>query len=151
MGRANSMNKERAPWDTAQLLMNGSPLMPASFYGLLGLVLTISAWTNILFLLAFMHKHLDFLEQCLSGNKCVINTKSLWGGGVIGRLMRLGMVFIVISMPGFMYARGEAMKDAHQSIPRHLKRWMWGIHIALLTNFIVSMALACLIKISERS
>ena len=122
------------------------PIMPASSYGLLGLVLTISAWTNILFLLGFMHKHLDFLEQCLSGNKCVINTKSLWGGGVIGRLMRLGMVFIVISMPGFMYDRGEAMKDAHQSIPRHLKRWMWGLHISLFLNLTSLMALSFLIK-----
>lgn len=98
------------------------------------------------FLLGFMHKHLDFLERCLSGNKCVINTKSLWGGGVIGRLMRLGMVFIVISMPGFMYARGEAMKDAHQSIPRHLKRWMWGLHISLFLNLTSLMALSFLIK-----
>jgi hypothetical protein len=121
--------------------------MPVLSYGLLGLILTISAWTNILFLLGFMHKHLDFLEQCLSGNKCVIDTKTLWGGGIIGRLIRLGMVFIVISMPRFMYDRGEAMKDAHQSIPRHLKRWVWGLHISLFLNLTLLMTLSLLIKI----
>ena len=56
------------------------PITPPSSYGLLGLILTVSAWTNILFLLGFMRKHLDFLEQYLSGNKRVINTISLWGG-----------------------------------------------------------------------
>lgn len=125
--------------------------MPALSYGLLGLILTISIWTNLLLLLWFAYKHLDLLEHRLSGSKCITETRNLWTGGMIGRLMRLGMVFIVMSMPRLMYVRGHAEKDAHRSIPLPLRRWMWGIHIALLTNFIVSMALACLIKISERS
>jgi len=115
-------------------------------YGHWGLLLGVSTWLNLITLMWFTYKNLDFLEDCLSDCRCVSDTRTIWQGGVVGRHMRLNMVFMVTYMPGFFFRRGDITKDAQLNIPHHLKWWIWCLHGWLVTNGGAMAVLCYLIK-----
>jgi hypothetical protein len=82
-------------------------MMQSLSYGHWGLVLGVSLWTNLIVLIWFTYSKIDFLEQRLSGCRCISDTKTLWQGGVFARHMRLNMVFMVTYLPGIMHRRGQ--------------------------------------------
>jgi len=111
-------------------------------YGQWGLILGISTWLNLIVLMWFTYKNIDFLEDRLSGCRCISDTRGIWQGGFVGRHMRFNMIFMVTYMPGIMYRQGHITKDAHLHIPRHLKWRIWGIYAWLFTNM-SAMAVLC--------
>jgi hypothetical protein len=64
----------------------------------------------------------------------VAATRNLWKGGIIGRQMRLSMIFAFMYMPGIMYRRGDITLNAPLNIPLPLRRRIWAIHIWLFIN-----------------
>lgn len=123
-------------------------MMQSLSYGHWGLVLGVSLWTNLIVLILFTYNKIDFLEQRLSGCRCISDTKTLWQGGFFARHMRLNMVFMVTYLPGIMHRRGHITKDAHLNIPLRLKWWIWGIYFWLFSNSCAMAVLCYLIKTS---
>lgn len=99
-----------------------------------GLTWFMSTLLNLIVMARFGHKNLDIIERYLSDCPGVINTRNIWGGGIIGRHMRLSMIFAFMYMPGIMYRRGDITENAHLNIPRSLRRRIWAIYIWLLLN-----------------
>ncbi|RAU45852.1 hypothetical protein DBY65_002665 [Pseudomonas sp. RIT412] len=100
----------------------------------LSLIWLISSWANLTVLVWFTYKNIDILESHLSDCAGVTATRNLWQGGVIGRQMRLSIIFAIMYMPKVMHRRGDITRDAHLNIPQHLRRRIWTIHIWLLIN-----------------
>lgn len=100
----------------------------------LGLAWLISSWINLMAMGWFTYKNIDVLEEHLSDCQGVTNTRNLWQGGVIGRQMRLSIIFAIMYMPRIMYRRGDITQDAHLRIPFRLRRHIWGLHIWLFIN-----------------
>jgi len=110
--------------------------------GILCLVWGISIWLNIIFLMVFTYKKIELLENCLSDCRCIAEIRAIWQGGIVGRHMRLNMVFMVTYMPEFFFRRGDITKDAHLKIPRHLKWCIWCLHGWIFAN-VAAMAVLC--------
>lgn len=108
------------------------PVMP--ILGILCLLWAISMWVNLIVMMRFTYKNIDAIEWHLSDCKGVAATRNLWQGGVIGRQMRLSIIFAIMYMPGIMYRRGDITENAHLNIPRHLRKKIWAIYIWLFIN-----------------
>ena len=110
--------------------------------GLLCLAWIVSIWINLTVLMVFTYRNIDSLENRLSGCQCIDDTRRIWGEGFVGRQMRLNMVLMVTYMHGILYRRGDITKNAHLSIPRQLKWWIWGIYGWTATNM-AALAVVC--------
>ena len=113
---------------------------------ILVLIWFVSNVINLLVLIRFTYKNLDIIEDHLSDCQGVVNTRNLWGGGVIGRHMRLSIIFAGMWMPKIMFRRGDFTKNAHLNIPRHLRLRIWGINIWLIFNCTCIAVLSYAIK-----
>jgi hypothetical protein len=100
----------------------------------LGLIWLISSWINLVVMARFAYKNIDALEHSLSDCQGVTNTRNLWQGGIVGRHMRLSIIFAIMYMPRIMYRRGDITENAHLNIPRHLRKKIWAIYIWLFIN-----------------
>ena len=117
--------------------------------GISSLILTCSMWCNLILLMCFTYRNIEYLEDKLSDCRCINDFRAIWQGGIIGRHMRFNMVMMVITFPNAMYRRGDSTQDAHDRIPLRLKRWIWGIYIWLFLNGFCLTLLAYLIKVSR--
>jgi len=99
-----------------------------------GFVWLTSSCLNLIAMMWFAYKNIDVIEQHLSDCEGITATSNLWQGGVIGRHMRLSIIFATMYMPGVMYRRGDITKDAHLNIPFQLRRKIWAIYIWLFIN-----------------
>jgi hypothetical protein len=98
------------------------------------LIWLFSTLINLIVIMRFTYKHIDTIEQYLTDCDGIVNTRSLWGGGVWGRHMRLSMIFAAMYMPGIMFRRGYITENAHLNIPLHIRQRIWAINIWLLIN-----------------
>jgi hypothetical protein len=117
--------------------------------GVWGLLLLASVWINLIVLMRFTCKNLHIIEHHLSDCQGVINTRNLWGGGVIGRHMRLSIIFAGMWMPRIMHRRGDFTKDAHLNIPRRLRWRIWAVMVWLIINCMSMAVLYFAIKASK--
>jgi hypothetical protein len=117
--------------------------------GVSSIVLIVSMWANLLIMMWFTYRNIEYLEDKLSDCRCINDFRAIWQGGIIGRHMRFNMVMMVITFPNAMYRRGDSTQDAHDRIPLRLKRWIWGIYIWLFLNGFCLTLLAYLIKVSR--
>jgi hypothetical protein len=115
----------------------------------LGLIWLISSWINLAVMARFAYKNIDTIEHSLSDCQGVTNTRNLWQGGILGRHMRLSIIFAIMYMPRIMYRRGDITQNAHLNIPAHLRRRMWAIHTWLVINCVFLAALCYAIKYSR--
>jgi len=82
-----------------------------------GLVLGVSIWLNITILMVFTYKKIEFLKDRLSDCRCIAEIRAIWQGGIVGRHMRLNMVFMAKCMPGFFVRRGDMTKKCSLQYP----------------------------------
>lgn len=118
--------------------------------GISSLILFFSMWINIVLMVWFTYRNIEYFEHPLSDCSSITDFRNIWQGGVIGRHMRFNLV-MVITFPNAMYRRGDITKDAHRRIPLRLKRWIWGIYVLLYINGFCLALLGYLIKVSRES
>lgn len=100
-------------------------------------------WTcsNIGFILYLGSTKLDVLEKCLEGSKWVSDSQTVFGSSVIGRNIRLHIVFWIILLPAPCYWRGLAGKNAAKKIPRRLRSVVIVAHASLWSNGVTAVVL----------
>jgi hypothetical protein len=82
-------------------------------------------------------KKLDILEACLEGSKWVSDAQAVFGGGVVGRNLRLHVVLGIILLPTLCYWRGLADKDVNKKIPKALRILVLAAYFSLFLNGVV--------------
>ncbi|SEQ64730.1 hypothetical protein SAMN03159444_02145 [Pseudomonas sp. NFACC02] len=120
--------------------------MPATATGAVGLALLLSLWFNIVMFVIFALKNLNFLEGCLSSSPCIALTKGIWGDGVIGRHMRINMIFLAVTFPSAMCRRGYIRENDNFRVPYHFKLRLWILYTHLSLNLLVLMILGYVIE-----
>lgn len=69
------------------------------------------------------HKHVDAIENCLSSCSYVNDTKKVWGGaGLLGKVMRGGIIATILMMPKIHAKRGLINAGEVENLPAHYKR-----------------------------
>ncbi|MFJ3484675.1 hypothetical protein ACIPL1_15005 [Pseudomonas sp. NPDC090202] len=104
--------------------------------GWFAVILSCFMFLTVLFMVVFAKCKIGVLESYLADCKCVIDTKAIWGGGVIGRQMRMNMIFFILAFPDVMHKQGNTSRDAHKKVPTHLRQWvlfqyLWLIIVAV--------------------
>lgn len=99
--------------------------------GILSLILLCCTGLTTLSMVIFCYRKIDLLEGYLEDCKCISDSRSSWGGGIIGRQMRMNMVSIVMTFPKIMHAKGYISADANLRIPRNLRRQVFWHYLAL--------------------
>ena len=80
-----------------------------------------SIFVNIIIMIYFQFNKLAAMEERLSDVKLVQWNKSVWGGGLIGRQMRLNGLAMIIIMHKLMNSRGEIPPDADKRLSSALR------------------------------
>ncbi len=114
--------------------------------GILSLILLCCTLLTTLTMVIFAYRKIDLLEGYLEGCKCISDTRSNWGGGIIGRQMRMNMVSIVLTFPQTMHAKGYITADANLSVPERLRRQVFWHYLALHLVFGCMIAFYAVIK-----
>lgn len=93
-----------------------------------------SIFVNIIIMIYFQLNKLTAMEELLSDVKLVQWNKSVWGGGLIGRQMRLNGVAMIIIMHKLMCRRGEIPLDADKRLPRALILQLQALYLFSYAN-----------------
>lgn len=115
--------------------------------GILSLILFGCTLLTTLTMAIFCYRKIDLLEGYLEDCKCISDSRSSWGGGLIGRQMRMNMVSIVMTFPKIMHANGYISADANLRIPRNLRRQVFWNYLALHLVFVCMIAFCVFIKL----
>jgi hypothetical protein len=115
--------------------------------GILSLILLCCTLLTTLTMVIFCYRKIDLLEGYLEDCKCISDTRSSWGGGIIGRQMRMNMVSIVMTFPKIMHAKGYISADANLRIPRELRTQVFWHYLTLHLVFGCMIAFYAFIKI----
>lgn len=108
--------------------------------GILSLTLVLCIICTLSFMGIFTYRRIAELEAYLSDCKCIIDAREQWGGGIIGRQMRMNMISIVLAFPHRLYKIGYITRNANLNIPRNLRRsifWQYLIIYSLTASAIV--------------
>ncbi|MFJ3484677.1 hypothetical protein ACIPL1_15015 [Pseudomonas sp. NPDC090202] len=103
--------------------------------GMLALLLLICMVGIVIVMAVFSYIYIEEIENYLSGCRCVDETKAVWGGGFIGRQMRMATVLIIIVFPKTMHRRGDVVKNANHQIPKKFRMWVLWQYIVLYLIF----------------
>lgn len=80
---------------------------------------------------------LEEIENHLQKNTIAMDIKSIWGqAGYIGRLMRLGMIFMSLLFAPYWSKRNLLDFDEVRKLPNNLRMWVFiptGLAVSLLT------------------
>jgi hypothetical protein len=93
-----------------------------------------SIYLNLIIMIYFQLTKLAAMEELLSDVKLVQLNKSVWGGGLIGRQMRLNGLAMIIIMHKLMYSRGEIPLDADKRLSRALRLQLQALYLFSYTN-----------------
>ncbi|MEB0041948.1 MULTISPECIES: hypothetical protein [unclassified Pseudomonas] len=100
------------------------------------IIVVVWSFLNIVFMLYLDVKKLDILEKYLEGSKWVLDAQTVFGGGIVGRNLRLHVVFGIILLPTPCYWRGLADRDAGNKIPKALRAIVLVGYTSFLMNFL---------------
>lgn len=115
--------------------------------GILSLILLCCTLLTTLTMVIFCYRKIDLLEGYIEDCKGISDTRSSWGGGLIGRQMRMNMISIVMTFPKTMHAKGYITVDANLRIPINLRRQVFWHYLALHLVFGSMIAFYGFIKI----
>ncbi|MBA4702822.1 hypothetical protein NLO85_23545 [Pseudomonas savastanoi] len=78
----------------------------------------------VCFSIAFIaHKYIDLIEGDLPGCSYVSDTRKVWGSaGLLGKVMRGGIIATIIMMPKIHAKRGLVDGGEVEGLPRYYKR-----------------------------
>lgn len=86
--------------------------------------LFILIFINLAFLLYVAYAKLEKIEKYLKNSAEVMTQKNIWGGGPIGRVMRLTKVGAILARPNFYQRHKLASIEDIEKIPGPLKAWI---------------------------
>lgn len=93
-----------------------------------------SIFVNITMMIYFQLNKLAAMEKLLSDVKLVQWNKSVWGGGLIGRQMRLNGLAMIIIMHKLMNSRGEIPPDADKRLSSALRLQLQALYLFSYAN-----------------
>lgn len=93
-----------------------------------------SIFVNIIIMIYFQLNKLAAMEELLSDVKLVQWNKSVWGGGLIGRQMRLNGLAMIIIMHKLMNSRGEIPPDADKRLSSALRLQLQALYLFSYAN-----------------
>ncbi len=93
-----------------------------------------SIFVNIIIMIYFQLNKLTAMEELLSDVKLVQWNKSVWGGGLIGRQMRLNGLAMIIIMHKLMCRRGEIPPDADKRLSSALRLQLQALYFFSYAN-----------------
>lgn len=93
-----------------------------------------SIFVNLIMMIYFQLNKLTVMEELLSDVKLVQWNRSVWGGGLIGRQMRLNGLAMIIVMHKLMYSRGEIPLDADKRLSSALRFQLQALYLFSYTN-----------------
>jgi hypothetical protein len=93
-----------------------------------------SIFVNIIIMIYFQLNKLAAMEELLSDVKLVQWNKSVWGGGLIGRQMRLNGLAMIIIMHKLMKSRGEIPPDADKRLSSALRLQLQALYLFSYAN-----------------
>lgn len=115
-----------------------------NFYqsGWFALVLLTSTFINLVFLYYLCFAKLEFLEKTLERSKWASDSKSMFGGGIIGRNFRLNAIAAMIFWPNRSHERGLVDKQDINQIPQKLRRLVIGVYVGLTLHSVLAIIFA---------
>lgn len=93
-----------------------------------------SIFVNLIMMIYFQFNKLTVMEELLSDVKLVQWNRSVWGGDLIGRQMRLNGLAMIIVMHKLMYSRGEIPLDADKRLSSALRFQLQALYLFSYTN-----------------
>ncbi|WP_206221318.1 hypothetical protein, partial [Pseudomonas viridiflava] len=91
--------------------------------GLIGIFIILPLIVNLIVIAVIAHKYVDVIEGYLPNCSAVFTIKEAWsGGGLLGKVIRGGMIAIVVMMPNVSARRGVIDKDEMSRLPAFYKR-----------------------------
>ncbi|MEE4745388.1 hypothetical protein V2K65_00440 [Pseudomonas alliivorans] len=107
--------------------------------GLVGIFIILPLIVNLIAIAVIAHKYVGAIEGYLPNCSAVSTIKEAWsGGGLLGKVIRGGMIAIVIMMPNISARRGVIDKDEVSRLPAFYKRVLV---IPMVINFFLFAAL----------
>lgn len=105
------------------------------------IIIVVNLFASLCILAFFQHRPLEKLESYLKGVKCVEWNHAVWGGGYIGRQMRLSTIVNIVVWPTLYFKLGHIPLDAHKRIPVRLRKQLVAVYAYLFFSMIGLCAL----------
>ncbi|KIQ37064.1 hypothetical protein [Pseudomonas viridiflava] len=110
--------------------------------GLIGLFIILPLIVNLVVFAVIAHRYVDIIEGCLSNCSFVSTIREAWsGGGLLGEVIRSGMIAMVLMMPKLFAEKGIVDQEEIRNLPALYKGMLV---VPMTVNFFLFVALMCL-------
>lgn len=106
------------------------------------LPLIVNLIVNLIVFAVIAHRYIDIIEGCLSNCSFVSTTREAWsGGGLLGKVIRSGMIAVVLMMPRLVAEKGIVDREEIRNLPGLYKVMLV---VPMIVNFFLFVSLMCL-------
>lgn len=110
--------------------------------GLIGLFIILPLIVNLVVFAVIAHRYVDIIEGCLSNCSFVSTIREVWsGGGLLGEVIRSGMIAVVLMMPRLVAEKGIVDQEEIRTLPGLYKVMLV---VPMIVNFFLFVSLMCL-------
>ncbi|AKT28768.1 hypothetical protein RYA05_28335 [Pseudomonas syringae pv. actinidiae] len=120
--------------------------------GLIGLFIMVPMILNLIVTAVIAHKYVEIIEEQLPNCSSVQTIREAWsGGGLLGKVMRGGVISIVLMVPKLSARRGVIDAKEVEKLPAFYKKILIIPTVVNFCLFTAMMALSIsLVRISAR-
>ncbi|EPM68060.1 hypothetical protein A584_19474 [Pseudomonas syringae pv. theae ICMP 3923] len=120
--------------------------------GLIGLFIMVPMILNLIATAVIAHKYVEIIEEQLPNCSSVQTIREAWsGGGLLGKVMRGGVISIVLMVPKLSARRGVIDAKEVEKLPAFYKKILIIPTVVNFCLFTAMMALSIsLVRISAR-
>lgn len=120
--------------------------------GLIGLFIMVPMILNLIVTAVIAHKYVEIIEEQLPNCSSVQTIREAWsGGGLLGKVMRGGVISIVLMVPKLSARRGVIDAKEVEKLPAFYKKILTIPTVVNFCLFTAMMALSIsLVRISAR-
>ncbi|WP_449106152.1 hypothetical protein [Pseudomonas mohnii] len=91
--------------------------------GLLGIFIMVPMIVNLIAIAIIAHNYVEIIEDRLPNCSSVVTIREAWsGGGLLGKVIRGGVIAIVMMMPTLCAKKGIVDIDEMRRLPARYKR-----------------------------
>ncbi|BCS42499.1 hypothetical protein ALQ57_03494 [Pseudomonas amygdali pv. hibisci] len=110
--------------------------------GLIGLFIMVPMILNLIATAVIAHKYVEIIEEQLPNCSSVQTIREAWsGGGLLGKVMRGGVISIVLMVPKLSAKRGVIDAKEVEKLPAFYKKLLIIPTVVNFSLFIAMMAL----------